>query len=296
VVNGSDQWLQKIYSALITPMKEKENINYSIVKDLVEMQISEGVEGFYCCGSSGEGLLMTIEERKNFLETVLKAVNGRVPVISHVGTIRTAEVIELAKHAAAAGADAVSMIPPYYYKYSMDEIVDYYKAVINAIPHFKVLIYNIPQFTGIEFDSRNARALLELPNVIGVKHTSTNLFNLERMCNAYPEKLFLNGFDEMFLGALSMGAKGTIGTTVNLFAPLFIQLRNHFYHGQMKQALDLQKKINRNVEVMVDAGIFSAVKYGLSLRGIDCGQCRRPFKELDKDKKSMLDNLFKSNS
>ena len=136
---------QKIFSALITPMDNNEQVNHTALRELVEAQIRDGVEGFYCCGSSGEGLLLTIEERKKVLETVIDQVRGRVPVISHVGTIRTADTIELAVHAKKSGAAAVSMIPPYYYRFSMDEINDYYEAVVNAVPDMKVIIYNIPQ-------------------------------------------------------------------------------------------------------------------------------------------------------
>ena len=113
MVNTKPEQFRKIWSALITPTYEKgQGVNYEALEQIVELQIQDGVEGFYCCGSSGEGLLLTLDERKKVLEHTLKAANGRVPVISHVGTIRTQEVIELAEHALAAGAMAVSMIPP----------------------------------------------------------------------------------------------------------------------------------------------------------------------------------------
>jgi N-acetylneuraminate lyase len=259
----------KIFSAIITPMYENEQVNYSALEEIVEVQIKGGVEGFYCCGSSGEGLLLTLEERKKILETILKQSRGRVPVISHIGTIRTSDVIELARHAKSVGADAVSMIPPYYYKFTMDEIIGYYETVMQNVPGIKVIVYNIPQFTGIEFSKNNADRLLGNPGVIGVKFTSQNLYSMERICDAYPEKLLMNGFDEQFLGALSMGASATIGTTVNLFSPLFLDLRRLYKEGKMKEALKKQKEINLRVEVMCRTNIFAAVKYGWTLRGID---------------------------
>ena len=114
MVSVQPEQFRKIWSALITPTKEDESVNYEALEQIVELQIQDGVEGFYCCGSSGEGLLLTLEERKQVLEHVLKAADGRVSVISHVGTIRTRDVIDLAGHAMSAGALAVSMIPPYY--------------------------------------------------------------------------------------------------------------------------------------------------------------------------------------
>ena len=281
MVNVKPEQFQKIWSALITPTNEDERVNYEALERIVELQIQDGAEGFYCCGSSGEGLLLTLEERKQVLEHVLKAADGRVPVISHVGTIRTRDVVDLARHAMSAGALAVSMIPPYYYKFSMDEIMGYYEDVIRAIPDVPAIVYNIPQFTGVEFSKENAGRLLSNENIVGIKHTSTNLYSLERMGQAFPGKALINGFDEQLLGALAMGSCATIGTTVNLFAPLFHRVRDAFDRGDMAQAYRWQHAINLRVEETVKLGIFNAMKYGWTLRGVDCGFCRAPFRPLD---------------
>lgn len=289
---ANSQSLKKIFSALELPMNNDESVNRDSLVQLLEYQLGIGVEGFYCMGSSGEALLLSPEERMNTLEKVLETVNGRVPVIAHVGTIRTKDVIMLAEHAAKAGADAISMIPPYYYKFSMDEIIAYYEAVIDAVPDIGVIVYNIPQFTGIEFNKENAGRLLANERVIGVKHTSNNLYSLERMKTAFPDKVFFNGFDEQFLGALSMGAQATIGTTVNVFAPLFLKVKETFEKGDFSRALTIQSKINYCVEEMCKVGIFSAVKYVIEKRGIPCGSCRRPFHPLSGEEKVLLDNML----
>ena len=282
----------RLWSALLTPTREDESVNYDALERIVDRQIEEGAEGFYCCGSSGEALLLTLEERKQVLEHTVKAANGRVPVISHVGTIRTADAIELARHALDHGAMAVSMIPPYYYKFSMDDIIGYYEAVIDALPHAPVIVYNIPQFTGVEFSKDNAGRLLANENIVGIKHTSTNLYSLERIGQAFPDKALINGFDEQFLGALAMGARATIGTTVNLFAPLFHKVREAYNAGDMALALRWQRAINLRVEATVKIGIFNAMKYGWTLRGIDCGFCRAPFRPLDADARRAMAELL----
>lgn len=281
MVKVKPEQFQRIWSALITPTNADETVNYEALERIVELQIQDGAEGFYCCGSSGEGLLLTLEERKQVLEHVLKAADGRAPVISHVGTIRTRDVADLADHAMSAGALAVSMIPPYYYKFSMDEIMGYYEDVIKALPHVPAIVYNIPQFTGVEFSKDNAGRLLANENIVGIKHTSTNLYSMERMGQAFPGKALINGFDEQFLGALAMGSVATIGTTVNLFAPLFHRIREAFDRGDVAQAYRWQHAVNLRVEATVKIGIFNAMKYGWTLRGVDCGFCRAPFKPLD---------------
>jgi len=271
--------MRGIYSALVTPMDRNEQIDHVVLRDLVEFQLTMGVEGFYCCGSSGEALLLSLEEREEVVRTVVDQVAGRVPVIAHVGTIRTADTIRLAKHAYSDGASAVSMIPPYYYKFSQEEILGYYEDVVKET-QVPVIIYNIPQFTGISFNKDNAGKLLEHEMVIGVKHTSTDLYGLERMRTAYPDKIYFNGFDETFLSALSAGADSAVGTTVNLFAPRFLKIRSLFNEGKMKDALDEQSKVNTYVETLVRHGIFNGVKYALALKGFSCGTCRAPFKPL----------------
>lgn len=281
MVSAKPEGLSRIWSALITPMRADESVDYDALETIVDRQIAEGVEGFYCCGSSGEALLLTAEERRAVLEYTLAAADGRVPVISHVGTIRTRDVIELAAHAMEAGAMAVSMIPPYYYRFSMDEIIGYYEDVLRALPGTPVIVYNIPQFTGVEFSKGNASRLLGNPGVVGIKHTSTNLYSLERMGEAFPGKALINGFDEQFLAALSMGATATIGTTVNLFAPLFHAVREAAAAGDLAKAQRWQREINLRVEETVRIGIFPAMKYGWTLRGVDCGNCRAPFRPLD---------------
>ncbi len=281
--------LEKIFSALIIPMNEDESINEKALAGLVRRELEEGVEGFYVCGSSGEGLLLSLEERKRVLEIVIKEAEGRVPVIAHVVTIRTGDAAELARHAQQAGACAVSMIPPYYYHFSMEEITDYYRDILAAVPGLPGIIYNIPQFTGIEFSKDNAGALLSDPNIIGIKHTSQNLYSLERMHDAYPEKVLFNGFDEQFVAACQMGATAAIGTTVNLFAPLFLEARKLLAEGRNQEAHQVQKQINARVELMCSVGIFSATKYLMTLRGIPCGSCRRPFAPLTREQQKVLE-------
>lgn len=292
MVTTKPQDFKRIWSALITPTNADESVNYHALEQVVDAQIADGVEGFYCCGSSGEGLLLTLDERKQVLEHVLKAADGRVPVMSHVGTIRTKDVIDLAQHAMSAGALAVSMIPPYYYKFSMDDIMGYYEDVIRAVPNVPAIVYNIPQFTGVEFSKDNAGRLLGNENIVGIKHTSTNLYSLERIGQAFPGKALINGFDEQLLGALSMGSCATIGTTVNLFAPLFHKVRDAFDRGDIAEAYRWQHAINLRVEATVKLGIFNAMKYGWALRGIDCGFCRAPFRPLDDAARKTMQDLL----
>ncbi len=286
---GRDRF-RGIISAIMTPMHHDESVNHDALGLLVENQLGRGVEGFYCCGSSGEGPLLGLEERAAILRTIVGSVKGRVPVISHVGTVRTADAVYLAKTAEKDGADAVSLVPPYYYKFTKKEIIAYYQQVITAIS-IPVIIYNIPQFTGVELDAEIADALLSEPQVLGVKHTSHNLYSLERMAAKYPNKVFFNGFDEIFLSALAAGATATVGTTVNLQPELFLAVRDVFRRGEFARAMKLQQQINTVVEFMVARGIFQSAKYLAGLHLTDLGPLRQPFTPLTAAQKKELDGL-----
>ncbi len=275
---GAD--LDRIFSALVTPMKEDGAVNEAAIEALIESQLDQGVEGFYCCGSSGEAPLLSLDERRRFVRRVIQAVAGRVPVVAHVGAVSTADTIRLAVAAEEDGAHAVSMVPPYYYGFSQREIIDHYRRTMDACG-LPMIVYNIPQFTSVAFDKASGAELFEDPRVVGLKHTSQDLFALERIGAAHPDLALLNGFDEMYLPSLMAGADGCVGTTVNVQARRFVELRRRFAAGDVAGAQRMQRRINDVVEIFVEHGIFSCVKLFLQLSGIDAGRCRAPFETLD---------------
>ena len=279
-----------IYSALLSPLGSQGELGKEKLKALVQHEMARGSEGFYCCGSSGEGLLLETEERKAVAEIVAAEVGDRLPFVVHTGALSTRTAIELSSHAKECGAVAVSLIPPIYYHYSIEEIEQYYKDVLDAVD-IGIIVYNIPQFTGISFSKKNA--FLNDKRIIGIKHTSMNLYDLERIKQAFPDKVIFNGFDEIFLSSLAAGADAAIGITVNIFPKLFIAIREEFQKGNISVARDLQRLINDFIEVIVGAGVFSAAKYSLTLQGIDIGPFRKPFALITEEGKKQVKEALK---
>lgn len=289
LVNGA-AGLARIYSALVTPTREDDSIDLEVIEDVVEEQLARGVEGFYLCGSSGEALLLSLDERKQIVERVTGVVSGRVPVLAHVGTASTVQTIALARAAQDSGVAGISMIPPYYYAFTPAEIERYYLDVVEAVD-VPVLLYNIPQFTRVAFSKENASELLGHPRVIGMKHTDHNLYSLERLVTAFPSKMFVNGFDEQYLAALVVGAEATIGTTVNIQPELFLRVRERYRAGDLAGARQAQEQINEVVETLVAHGVFQSTKYLAAARGAVTGNCRRPFRPLSREDHAALDAL-----
>ena len=239
-----------------------------------------GMHGLYVGGSSGEMILMTEDERKCLLETVVGAVGDRLTIIAHVGTTSTRGTLELARHAAKCGAHALSSVTPLYYKYSYREVKHYYEQ-IAAETDLPVIIYNIPALTGTTLNYDQLCEILSIPGVGGMKFTSSDFFQLERIRAAFPDKVFYNGSDEMLLSGLAAGADGGIGTTYNYQPARILGVYNEFRAGNMAKALEYQAKANETIAKILKYGVLPSSKMLMKLNGMDYGTCREPFMPLD---------------
>ncbi len=129
--------------------------------------------------------------------------------------------------------------------------------------------------------------------IVGIKHTSMNLYDLERLGQAFPSKILFNGFDEIYLYSLVSGAQSTIGTTVNVCPKLFKAIRDDFVKGNIPAAQEKQHLLNTFVEALVQEGIFPAVKYAMTYLGASAGPCRKPFKPLNEEGKKRVERAVK---
>ena len=283
--------IKGIIPALVTPFDSNEKIDYGVLSELVNRLIDQGVDGFYSCGSTAECFLLTDDERKKVMETVIKTADGRVPVIAHVGNVGTEKTVELAKHAEAAGASAVSSVPPFYYKFSFNEIAGYYESISKAVD-LPLIVYSIPAFSGVEITADNLKTIIDASGAKGLKYTSYNLFELEKIHRRFPDLKLFNGHDEVMLNALPIGIDGAIGSTFNVMAPKYIALKKAYEAGELAKATAMQGEINDIIELMIKAGVNPAIKYWLTKAGLNCGNCRKPFAELTAEQKEMLDSYF----
>ncbi|MCX8083163.1 MAG: dihydrodipicolinate synthase family protein [bacterium] len=268
-----------IYAALLTPFNEKGDVCKKRLKGLVRFLISKGIDGLYVCGSSGEGLLMDVEERKKVSEIVKEETGDRVRVIVHVGgALNTKNAVELAKHAEMIRADGVSSIPPIYYKFSFSEMYEYYREIAEStsLPFF---IYYIPENTGMNISIEEFLKLADIKNIIGLKYTGFDLYTLQKILTEAKRWIAFAGHDGVFLPALTMGFVGCIGSTQNLLPELFVEIYKSFKAGDIKRAMELQRKVVVAVFLKNRYGNIAYWKSVLKFRGIDAGYARGPFKE-----------------
>jgi N-acetylneuraminate lyase len=284
--------LTGLFTALLTPFDTEGNVKESSLRQLVSANIESGVDGFYVCGSTGEAFLLSIEERKQVLSIVMDESCGRAQILCHVGAIGTDLTIELGRDAESKGVDAVSSIPPFYYKFSREEYIHYYLDLADAI-NLPLIPYNFPALSGVTLTGEMMEILREHRNIIGVKFTSNDLYQLETMRSNDPELIIYNGLDEIFLAGLSMGADGAIGSTFNFMAEKFRHIQNAFGSGDMDRAWKLQHEANEIIRALHATGkLLNAHKYIIEKKGIDFGVCRRPFLPLTTDDKRRIDAAF----
>ena len=278
-----------IFPALLTPFDENDRVNVKVLEELVDYNLKKGVDGFYVGGSTAEAFLLTEEERLLVMKTVSERAKGKCTLIAHVGCISTAQAIKFAKAAEEMGYDAVSSVAPFYYKFSFKEIKKYYFDIVDAVS-LPMLIYNFPAFSGVNLTVDNIKEFLEDDRFIGVKHTSNDYFALEQFKAAFPDKLVYNGYDEMLLAGLSMGADGAIGSTFNFMAEKFIKIRELVAQNDLTGAQKVQKDANAIIQALCKVGVFQGEKAVLDALGFDFGPARAPFAPLTKEqKKELLD-------
>lgn len=276
-----------LYPALITPFREDGKIHARTVQRLVEDNLAKGVDGFYVSGSTGESYLLSVEERKYLLEAVKEAAGGQADVIVNIGMFATEHSLELARHAGSRGASAISSVPPFYFPFNKEEYRTYYNDLAKGVD-VPVIVYNIPAMSSVHFTTEELEQLLENENIAGIKHTSYDTFQLQRLVADYPKKSIFIGHDEIYLSALAVGVEAGIGTTYNIMAEKFLQINHLFEEHRMAEALKVQNEINEVITALLKVGIFKGVKEILRLQGYDCGECRKPFLPLSGEQKRYL--------
>lgn len=276
-----------IFTALLTPFDKDGNINAKVLEELIEYNIKLGVTGFYACGSTAEVFLLSDSERRELMRIVSEVVAGRVTLIAHVGAISTREAISLANLAEELGYDAISAVAPFYYKFSADEVCGYYRDIAES-SSLKMLIYNIPAFSGVSLGVDRLSELLSNERFLGIKHTSSDFFALETLKSRFPDRIFYNGYDEMLLSGLAAGADGGIGSTYNFMADKYVRLCELFHAGRIDEAKALQHEANDIINILVKVGVNAGEKAILNLLGFDFGGCRRPFFDCDRDAYALL--------
>ena len=269
--------IKGVIPAMLTFFDDKEEIDEACTRNMVEFMLKHGAEGFYLTGSTGLCFTMTLEERKRVVEIVIDQVKARVPVIVHVGDIGTRKSIELAEHASEHGADAISSVPPFYWKFSGENIYQYYKDISGSTP-LPMIVYNI-QLAGL-MDRSLLMRLAELPQVKGLKYTSRTHDEMGLLKDELgADFMIYSGCDEMAFSGVCAGADGIIGSFYNLFPDLYRKILEKIGENDIRGGMQLQKAADEIIYAALNYD-FPAVLYNMiEWRGEAGGYPRRPYRK-----------------
>lgn len=284
--------MKKLYAASITPFDENNKVNETALKQLWDRNISEGADGFFIGGSSGECFLLNRQERIHSFELASEYLN-RTEMIAHVGAISTEEAVEYAKKAKDLGIGQIAATPPFYFGFSEKEIAGYYYDIAEAVD-MPVLYYNIPTSTHRELNLSHPdiQALLKSGAVGAVKHTNLNLYQMERIRSINENIRCYGGFENCMVAFLAFGCDGFIGSNFNFMLPQYKRIMELYLDNQGDEARALQSKSNNILDVVLKNGLCASLKYIARLQGIEAGEVRKPMKPLDQDQKMEIDQVL----
>ncbi|MBK8021273.1 MAG: dihydrodipicolinate synthase family protein [Chloroflexi bacterium] len=237
-----------------------------------------GIAGLFPLGTTGEGPLFTGEERKQIAAWVVRCAAGRVPVIIHTGTITTAETIDLTRHARDIGADAVAVVPPYFYKLKDAALLDHFAAVARAVPDFPIYLYNNPGVTpNILTTEMVARLAEDHANVIGLKDSSGSLATLFASRGLHGGAFnTASGPDGLILAAQAIGIDACVAGNGNYAPELIVGLYQAAQRGDLETGRRLQAQLDEARRILGDGSDLSLFKAICARRGVPIGDVRAP--------------------
>lgn len=276
---------QGIISAFYACYDADGKVDVNMTKTFARHLISEGVHGLYVCGSSGECIYLSKDERKLILESVIEEAKGKITVIAHVACNNTADSMELAAHAESLGVDAIAAIPPIYFKLPEHSVAQYWNDISSAAPNTDFIIYNIPQLAGISLTASLLDVMLKNPRVIGVKNSSMPTQDIQIFKSQIGSRgVVFNGPDEQLISGLAIGADGGIGGTYGVMPKLYLKIYDCFKKGNLKTAAEIQYCVNGIISDLCSCHghMYAVIKEVIRIRdGLNLGGVRSPLSNVD---------------
>lgn len=279
--------IKGIIPPVITSFDQEGNFDEGAQREIIRFLLPN-VHGFYPTGTYGSGPLMTNEERKKVAEVIIDEVGGRVPVIMHVGACSTAQAVDLAKHAEAAGADAVASVPPWYYRYPEADLLDYYRALIQAV-RIPVFLYNNPDLSGNPVTPAMVKTLAA-EGLAGYKDSKFDILNFYAFLEAVKDPKFIPivGTEAIAAAAVEAGAKGVVSGLANVWPEVMQELWDVLQTNDGRKSAQVQFKVNRARSLMKLGPTLVTCYEVLRMRGVNAGYPRRPYSLLSEETRAKV--------
>lgn len=288
--------LKGVVIPMITPMNEDSTVDDASLKNFVTFLVEAKADALYPNGTNGESLMMSQAERQHIAEVIAETNQGRLPLFIQCGSMTTAETVSHARHAVKIGADGIGVMSPAFFGMDEEALYQYYAAVIKSLPEeFPVYIYNIPGCTTNDVTPKLLHRLMaDFENVVGIKYSNPSLIRVEDYLNTrgrIPEVLI--GCDSLFLQCLITGGVGTVTGPGSVFYERFNRLYRQFNAGDLKGAMETQRKIVETDRKLSGIPGIPALKTLLKMRGvIRTDVCRAPHRALSDAEKQLLADVY----
>ncbi|MDL4916153.1 MAG: dihydrodipicolinate synthase family protein [Enterobacterales bacterium endosymbiont of Blomia tropicalis] len=289
--------LTGLIAAPHTPFDAQGEVNFQAIDQIAEHLVDDGVQGVYVCGTTGEGIHCSVEERKKIAERWVKAAQGKLSITVHTGALSIKDAVELSRHAETLDIFATSVIGPCFFKpANIDDLIAYCQVIAAAAPS-KGFYYYHSGMSGVNLDMEQflLSADAAIPNLSGIKFNSADLYEFQRCMRVYGGKFDIPfGVDEHLPGALAVGALGAVGSTYNYAAPLFHKIIKDFNAGDLAAVQQGMDRVIALIRVLVEFGGVAAGKAAMQLHGIDAGNPRFPLRPLTVEQKQVVVNRMRA--
>lgn len=291
--------LTGIVPPLITPLSDRDTLDVSGLERLVERLITGGVSGLFIIGTTGEGPSLSYRLRREHIDHTCKFSKGRVPVLVGITDTAFVESVNIAKHAAEAGADALVAAPPYYLPEGQPELLEYIHHLLPELP-LPFYLYNMPSLTKVSFEVDTVRALLDDPRIAGIKDSSGNMTYFHRLCRQLvdrPDWTVLMGPEELLLDAVLAGGHGGVNGGANLFPQLYVALHRAAQSGDMARARTLHALVMDVSTNLYQVGrhssaIIKGLKCALSIEGVCDDFMAEPFHRFRDEQRRRIEQVL----
>ncbi len=287
--------IRGILAAMVTPFtKGGAYVDYDKLGPLADQLLRWGAHGLFPCGTTGEGMLMTPDERRETVEELMQCVGKKMTVVPHTGGFDTVTTIELTRHARDCGAAAAAIVAPGFYRYDDAALFQYYKSIARAVDGFPILLYNIPACAGNTLSPELVLRLAESEeNIVGIKDSSGVMTALTRLIGNAPDGFHvICGTDDYGYQALLAGCPALVSGLSNVVCDIYAAVYENVLKGNLKKAWKEQVRLEKAARIFKYGQNLAVFKEGLRLRGFDAGYVRPPQRELTAaEKRKLVDDL-----
>lgn len=266
--------------ALVTPFNDNNEVDYDILRNLIEFQIANNTDAIIICGTTGEASTLSFEEKTKVINFTVEVTKKRIPVIAGTGANNTVEAIKLSKMAESLGVDGLLVVTPYYNKCNKSGLYMHYKCIAESV-NIPIILYNVPSRTGVNIDIDTLVKLSKIKNIIGIKEASSNISQIaDILAKTDDDFLVYSGNDDQIVPILSLGGVGVISVLANICPKETHEICYNYFNENTLEAKNLQLKYLELIQNLFSEVNPVPVKKALNYLGFDVGKTRLPLSDM----------------